>query len=238
MNAVKRQDAVAVHCQNVSMKIRKKMILHKVNFAIEGGNIVGLLGPNGAGKSTLLKMIAGLTRPLSGEVRVFGQTAGAHTLDQVAFLPDRGKLPGWLTGAEWLQFAASIYPDWNRERSRYLADALKANLDTHISSQSRGEEARLQLLTCLAREAPLIVLDEPFAGVDLISREKIASSVVANLADGHRTLIMATHDIRELEPLFDQVVFIHEGVASSPENVELLRQSGRSVETRYKEVFA
>ncbi len=238
MNAVQRQDAIAVHCRNVSMKIRKKTILHDVDLTIESGRIVGLLGPNGAGKSTLLKMISGLTKPVSGEIRIFGQPAGVGTLDRVAFLPDRGKLPGWLTGAEWLQFAASIYPDWNRERARYLVEALKVNLDTRISSQSRGEEARLQLLTCLAREAPLILLDEPFAGVDLLSREKIASSVVADLADGHRTLLMATHDIREMEPLFDQVVFIHEGWASGPESVEILRQSGRSVETRYKEVFA
>jgi ABC-2 type transport system ATP-binding protein len=119
-----------------------------------------------------------------------------------------------------------------------LQHALDVQLDTKISGLSRGEEARLQLLTCLARRARLVILDEPFAGVDLLSRERIASSVVADLADGERTFLIATHDLREFESLFDKVIFIGNGRILAEESVDRLRACGTSVESRYREVFA
>ena len=231
-------NAPAISCERVSMTIRKKSILENVSFRVESGQIAGLLGPNGAGKSTLFRILTGLTPLKTGTVKLFGQTAGVDTLSKVAFLPDRGKLPTWLSGDEWISYAQRIYPDWDRDRAEELITALKVPLSTRISALSRGEEARLQLLTCLARSAPLVVLDEPFAGVDLVSREQIATNVVASLADGNRTFLIATHDIRELEELFDRVVFIDRGKILGVDDAEALRISGRSVETRYREVFS
>lgn len=109
--------SIALECRQVTMKVRKKEILNEVTFSLEKGRIAGLLGPNGAGKSTLLSICSGLTEPTSGSVRIFGQPAGIGTLRSIAVLPDRGKLPGWLTAGEWLAFADQIYPDWDFERS-------------------------------------------------------------------------------------------------------------------------
>lgn len=227
----------AIVCQNVSIQIKKKQILNDVSFTVKSGKIAGLLGPNGAGKSTLLKVLSGLTPPLSGAVHLMGQPAGVETLKNLSFLPDRGKLPGWLTSREWLQFASEIYPDWNQEQTPYLIEALKVKLDTRISALSRGEEARLQLMTCLTRQAPIVILDEPFTGVDLISREQIASTIVNELSSG-RTFLIATHDIREMENLFEQIILINNGKIVSDDEVDLLREKGHSVESRYREVFA
>lgn len=228
----------AIHCDRVSLFARKKTLLKDVTFSVKRGEIAGLLGPNGAGKSTLLRILAGLTPPDGGAAHIFGQPAGVGTIAQVAFLPDRGKLPSTLTAAEWLGFAARIYPDWNLERAQALSSTLKVNLRTRIGAQSRGEEARLQLLTCLARDTPLVILDEPFAGVDLLSREQIASTVVADLADGERTFLVATHDIREMDLLFDRIILIGDGHIHCVDDAESLRERGQSVEARYKEVFA
>jgi ABC-2 type transport system ATP-binding protein len=153
-------------------------------------------------------------------------------------LPDRSNLPGWLTVREWLGFAGGIYPDWDEAKAQELLRELSVSPESQISAMSRGGEARLQLLTCLSRQAPLVILDEPFTGVDLISRERIASAVVGELADGTRTFLIATHDIREMELMFDRLILIGEGRVQSIEDVELLRQSGKSVESRYREVFA
>lgn len=231
-------EEAAVRCHEVSFKMKKKMILDQISFEIPKGSITGLLGPNGAGKSSLLRMIAGLSSQDSGTVQVFGQPAGEKMLGKLSLLPDRGSLPGWLTAEQWLSFAAGIYPDWNEQSAKQLIERLKINLDTSISAMSRGEEARLQLLTCLSRTAPLIILDEPFTGVDLISREQIASTVVAEMGDGERTFLIATHDIREMEMLFDRLVLIGDGQIKSVEDVEQLRQHGKSVESCYREVFA
>ncbi|SFL56580.1 ABC-2 type transport system ATP-binding protein [Paenibacillus sp. 1_12] len=229
---------LALECKQVTMKVRKKEILQEVTFSLEKGRIAGLLGPNGAGKSTLLSICSGLTEPTSGSVRIFGQPAGTETLRSIAVLPDRGKLPGWLTAGEWLHFAGQIYPDWDSDRESQLVQSLRIDLGTRISAQSRGEEARLQLVSCLARTSPLILLDEPFTGVDMISREQIASSVVADLADGNRTFLIATHDIREMEQLFDRIIMIGNGRIAADHDVDSLREQGNSVESRYREVFS
>ncbi|AIQ49167.1 ABC transporter [Paenibacillus sp. FSL R7-0273] len=228
----------AVECTGLGLTLRKRSILRDVTFDIPRGSLTGLLGPNGAGKSSLLRIIAGLAAPDSGSVRIFGKPAGAERLGELSLLPDRSSLPGWLSVREWLDFAAGIYPDWNPAKAQELQAELSVSTDAAISSLSRGEEARLQLLTCLSRRAPLIILDEPFTGVDLISRERIASAVVGELADGSRTFLIATHDIREMELLFDRLILIGGGTIRSVDEVDALRRSGKSVESHYREVFA
>ncbi|THF82761.1 ABC transporter ATP-binding protein [Cohnella fermenti] len=236
--AAGEKKATAVKCDNVEVAIKRKLILNGISFDIPAGSLTGLLGPNGAGKSTLMRLLTGLLEPDSGRVELFGRPAGTDRLGELSFLPDRGQLPPHLTAGGWLDLAAGIYPDWNREREEELARELGVYRDKKIGTMSRGEEARLQLLTCLAREAPLIILDEPFAGVDMISRERIASAVVAEMADGQRTFLIATHDIREMEQLFDRIVLIGEGAIRGVHDVEELRLGGRSVESCYRDVFS
>ena len=228
----------AVECRDLRFQVKNRVILDGISFRIPRGSITGLLGPNGAGKSSLLRMIAGLIPAESGSVYINGKPAGVARLGELSMLPDRSSLPGWLTVREWLGFAAGIYPDWDGNRAAELLLSLSVSRDSLISTMSRGEEARLQLLTCLARRAGLIILDEPFTGVDLISREVIASTVVGEMADGTRTFLIATHDIREMELLFDRLILIGGGRIQGIEDVEQLRRSGRSVEARYREVFA
>ncbi|KAI7259401.1 hypothetical protein KC345_g10321 [Hortaea werneckii] len=228
----------AVECHDLRFTVKNKTILDGISFHIPQGSITGLLGPNGAGKSSLLRIIAGLAPAGAGSVLINGKPAGIERLGELSMLPDRSSLPGWLTVREWLGFAAGIYPDWDAHKAAELLLSLSVSMDSRISTMSRGEEARLQLLTCLSRRAALIILDEPFTGVDLISREVIASAVVGELADGTRTFLIATHDIREMELLFDRLILIGGGRIRSVEDVEQLRMSDRSVESRYREVFA
>ncbi|MCL6548483.1 MAG: ATP-binding cassette domain-containing protein [Alicyclobacillus sp.] len=119
-----------------------------------------------------------------------------------------------------------------------LVKSLQVPLDSRVSALSRGQDARLQLLTCLARRARVVLLDEPLAGVDLVARECIASTVVRELAEGERAFLIATHDVRELEQLFDRIILLDEGRVVAVEEVEQLRLRGLSVEQRYREVFA
>ncbi|RUS46161.1 ABC transporter ATP-binding protein [Cohnella sp. AR92] len=233
-----RADRIAVRCEDVQIAIKKKPILNRVSFDIPVGSLTGLLGPNGAGKSTLMRLLTGLLEPDSGRIDLYGRPAGAERLAELSFLPDRGQLPAHLTAGEWLDLASGLYPDWSRVREAELERELGVHREKRIGALSRGEEARLQLLTCLSREAPLIILDEPFAGVDMISRERIASAVVAEMADGRRTFLIATHDIRELEQLFDRIVLIGDGEILGVHDVEELRTNGRSVESCYREVFS
>ena len=228
----------AIVCQNIGLKIRRKVILNDVNFTIARGQIAGLLGPNGAGKSSLMRILTGMISPTQGEAQVEGKRVGDETRGLTAYLPDRGKLPQSLTVGEWFAFASVLYPDWDAKQAQMMMDVMQVKWDSKMSTLSRGEEARVQLMTCLSRKAPFVILDEPFAGVDLISRERIAQSVVGALADGERTFLIATHDIREMEQLFDRAVFINCGRILGVEDAETLRTRGSSVESHYREVFS
>ncbi len=227
----------AIECKGVTLRDKKKIILKDVTCSVRTGRLTGLLGPNGAGKSSLFRLLSGLVRPDSGTVSIFGKPAGAEQLIQMALLPDRGSLPGWLSADEWIRLAEGLYPDWDKAAAAELAESLGVNREARIAAMSRGEEARLQLMTCLARKAPLVILDEPFTGVDLLSRERIASTVVGAMADSGRTFLIATHDIREMENLFDDLLLIEQGTIIGSRDVERLREEGHSVESIYREVF-
>jgi ABC-2 type transport system ATP-binding protein len=227
----------AVWCRDVTVRIGRRTILNRVTCQVQPGEIAGLLGPNGAGKSTLFRVMAGLLRPVEGEVRLFGQPAGVESLADTALLPDRGRLPDWLTPGEWIEYAERLFPDWDMDRAKDLHERLEVPLGTPIRNLSRGQEARLGLLTCLARRARVVLLDEPFAGVDLVSRERISDTVVRELAGGDRAFVIATHDIRELESLFDRVILLGGGRVVEEALVEDLRRRGSAVEQRYREVF-
>ncbi|MCL6548482.1 MAG: ATP-binding cassette domain-containing protein [Alicyclobacillus sp.] len=99
----------AILCEDVRFAAGGKEILLGVNFAVQPGEIAGVLGPNGAGKSTLFRIVSGIVPLDAGTVRLFGRPAGVETLSDTAFLPDRSKLPGWLTVREWLEFASRLY---------------------------------------------------------------------------------------------------------------------------------
>ncbi len=227
----------AIECQGVMLRDKKKIILKDVTCSVRAGRLTGLLGPNGAGKSSLFRLLSGLVRPDAGTVSIFGKPAGPEQLLQMALLPDRGSLPGWLSADEWIRLAEGLYPDWDKEAAAELTESLGVNRESRIAAMSRGEEARLQLMTCLARKAPLVILDEPFTGVDLLSRERIASTVVGAMADSSRTFLIATHDIREMENLFDDLLLIEQGTIVGSRDVERLREEGHSVESLYREVF-
>jgi len=229
---------IAIECRSVTLNHKKTTILNNVTCSVRKGRLTGLLGPNGAGKSSLFRILSGLVRPDAGTVSIFGQPAGPEQLLHMALLPDRSSLPGWLTTEEWLSLAEELYPDWDSKAASELQDSLGVKRESRISSLSRGEEARLQLLTCLARKAPLVILDEPFTGVDLLSRERIASTVVGAMMGGDRTFLIATHDIREMENLFDDLLLIEQGAIVGTNDVERLREQGHSVESWYREVFA
>ncbi len=197
------------------------------------------MGPNGSGKSTLLKSVVGLIKPDNGSIEIFGKSPSRYTKAMIAFVPEIDSLYRWMTIDQTIKFISSFYDDWEVERERELLDFMRLERDKKVSSLSKGMRARLKLILALARTAPLILLDEPFSGIDPASRDRIVEGIIRQFKSEDQTMIISTHSLGDTEQLFDSVIFLDEGIISLQGNAEDLRlQHGKSINDLFKEVFA
>jgi ABC-2 type transport system ATP-binding protein len=212
--------------------------LHEVNLDINGGKIIGLLGTNGSGKSTLMKIAAGLIQPTTGGAYVKGKPVGLETKAIVSFMPDRPVTESWMKVSDAVAYFKDFYEDFNVEKARNMLEFM--NLKTHdrISSLSKGMNERLQLTLALSREAQLYMLDEPIGGVDPVARGKILDAIV-EFYNEDSSIIISTHLVRDIERIFDEVIFIQGGEVVMHDEVENIRlKHGKSVDEMFKEVYA
>ncbi|NNV02522.1 ABC transporter ATP-binding protein [Anoxybacillus sediminis] len=215
----------------------KRRGLNELTLAIPEGSITAILGPNGAGKSTMMRIIAGMTVPDQGTVNVFGRQPGWERNHLIAYLPDRARWYGGHTVADALEWGERLLPGFNRDRAHQLASDFKLDVELEVEGMSRGQEARLMLVLCLARDVPLLVLDEPFSGIDMISREQIVLSLIDAFSERKQTVLISTHEIGETESLFDYAVFIQDGRAVLCGEVEELRAQRGSMRDIYRQLF-
>ena len=227
----------AVRCESVRKRYGSKWALRDFSVAIPERRITAVLGPNGAGKSTFFRMLCGITRPDAGRVEVLGRTPGWRTNRDIAYLPDRARWYGDLSVGDSFVWAERLLPEFDKERAEQLAAYMGLDPGMKAEGMSRGEEARLMLVLCAARRVPLIVLDEPFAGIDLISRERIVSTLIDILSSREQTVLISTHEISETESLFDYVVFVDNGQVALAGDAERIRAERGSMEQVYRQLY-
>ena len=206
----------------LSRHFGRRRALSKVTFAADAGTITGLLGPNGAGKSTLLSIVATLTAPTSGTVKYGEATArdaGPEIRGRIGSLGHDLYLYPELTARENLSFFARLYG--LREPSARVGAALaRAGLadrgDDLVSGFSRGMRQRLALERALLHEPRLLLLDEPFTGLDDDSTRGLVERL-RSMRDAGAILVVTTHDLEVLDGVVDQAVFLRDGRVSGIE---------------------
>lgn len=228
---------MAVTCTDVSKRYGNRMALNGLTLEIPSGGIVGILGPNGSGKSTLFRTLMGITRPDSGNISVLGSVPGWETNAKIAYLPDRARWYADHTVRKALDWGSSLLPNFDRSRALALAHEMNLDLGQSVNGMSRGTEARLMLILCLARQVPLMILDEPFVGIDLISREKIIDALVASATEQETTVLLSTHEISDTESLFDYAVFLRAGRVERHGDADFLRSQYGSMRDIMRNLF-
>ncbi len=213
----------------------KNEALRDFTIAFPKGEVVGVLGLNGSGKSTMLKLLAGLLFPTSGRVTVFDGTPRANRA-RVGYLGENDALYTWMTPADAERFMSGLYDDFDAVRYRELLDVLEVPR-RKTKAMSKGERGRLRLAMALARDVKLYLLDEPLAGIDLLSREKIMTSLVREWHTDE-TILLSTHEVAEAESLFDRVLLLRQGRLALDANAEALRAEGKSVVVAFREVLS
>jgi len=218
---------------DVSRNFGRRRALSRVSFSCASGDIFGLLGHNGAGKSTLLAILATLLRPSSGQVRYGAHSAtrgGAAVRASLGLLGHELQLYPELTAAENLRFFARLYGLSDvqaRVRDALAAAALADRADDVVSGFSRGMRQRLALERTLLHDPRLLLLDEPFTGLDQASAAALIRRL-RGLAAAGRIVIVATHDLDLAEGLLTRSVILREG------RVAALHEDGLAVRARYE----
>ena len=220
-----------VRARGLRKAFRNTVALDGVDLTVEEGRIVGLIGPNGAGKSTALQAIVGLTS-CEGELLVMGRDprlARDRLMLDVCFISDVSVLPRWLRVHQALDYMAGVHPRFDRAKAEGLLARTTIALTSKVRDLSKGMVTQLHLALIMAVDVKLLVLDEPTLGLDILFRKQFYDSLLSDYFDGNRTILVATHDVADVEHILTDVVLMDRGRV-------VLDASMEDVGTRYSEV--
>lgn len=227
-----------IEFKNVSKKYGRDSGLEDVSFTLEKGKIYGLIGPNGSGKSTTLKIIAGLVHSSKGTVLVNEIPVDRRIAKEVAYLSELDSFYQPFKVKDMIDFYASQFEDFRIDRANELLTFMKLDPDKKLKQLSKGNRGRLKLVLVLARETSVLLLDEPFSGLDPMVRDSIVKGLLSYIDFDNQTVVIATHEIDEIEPLLVEVLAIKNGKVIDRQNVEDLRETrGLSIIQWMKETF-
>jgi len=193
---------------------RRRAVLDRLTFDLFEGQVTVLLGANGEGKSTFLKLALGLLKPEEGGLRVMGRDPVKHggaIRRRVGYVPDKPDVYDWMTPRDLYAFLAPQYPTWNADHVARLVAGLSVPMTTKFKALSRGEGMKAMLVAALAFEPELLLLDEPFAGLDPLVREEVLKGILAELREGERTVLCTTHDLDVAARIADRVAILAHG---------------------------
>lgn len=202
-----------VTAQNLSKRYGTLQAVDQVSFSVEEGRIVGLFGPNGAGKTTLLKALLGLT-DCDGELSVLGLDPfrqRRELLNNICYIADVAVLPRWMQVSRLIDVVEATHPRFSRRYAEELLSRTVVRQDARVRELSKGMVTQLHLCLITAIDARLLILDEPTLGLDILFRKEFYGTLLAEYFDEQRTILIATHQVEEIENILTDILFIHNG---------------------------
>ena len=221
-----------VQFDQVSRHFGKVRALSLASFTVQPGSITALLGPNGVGKSTALKMCANLLRPTSGEVRVLGKKStrlGPEDFQRLGYVAEGMDLPLWMTVERYLGWCRPLYPKWDHALEKKLLEEFCLPMDRKLKHLSRGERMKAALVSSLSYRPELLLLDEPFSGLDPLVRDQFLGGILELAGQEGWSVLISSHDLAEIDTLTDQVLFLQQGKIVLDEASESLIARHRQV---------
>ncbi len=211
----------------------RTVAVKELDLQVAAGEVYGFLGPNGAGKTTTMRMLNGLLRPTTGEIRIHGKTYASHPKELRAltgFIPDTPPLYEFLTGRQYIGFVASLYgikaDQRDEDAERWLSGFdLKDRADEICKGYSHGMRKKLHLAAVLVTRPEVLFLDEPTTGLDPKSARRLKDMIV-EVREGGSTVFLSTHLLDTADELCDRIGIIHRGSLCAEGTVEDLKSAG------------
>lgn len=201
----------------VAESVRKshngRLALDGFNLEIPHGCILGLLGQNGAGKTTFLQALVGLL-PVEGHLHVLGRDPWRDRTDimrDVSYVADVSIMPRWLRVSQAFDYMEGVHPAFDRPKAEIMLATTGIRAHERVQELSKGSVAQLQLALAMSVNAKLVVLDEPTLGVDIVYRNRFFEMLLERFAEGDQTIVIATHDVDEIQHVLTHMAFMHAG---------------------------
>lgn len=228
--------SLAIVTEGLSRSFGRVDAVRELNLQVPAGSIYAFLGPNGAGKTTTIHLLMKLIRPTAGRAEVLGvdcKRLGPKTFESIGYVSENQKPPSWMTIGAFLQFCKGLYPSWDETYCGELLQRFELPRDRKLGHCSRGMRMKAALISSLAYRPPLLVLDEPFSGLDPGMRDDMAHGMVSFASEGNRTIFIASHDLAEVESLADHVGFLRDGRLEASERLTEMRERFRRIELKH-----
>jgi ABC-type multidrug transport system ATPase subunit len=221
--------------RNLSRAFGRRTAVQDVTLSVPEGSVFALIGPNGAGKTTTIKTLVNILEPSSGEATVLGTPStklGPTQFQTIGYVSENQELPEWMTVAELLAYCRPMYPTWDDGFCASLLRQLDLESNQRIRDLSRGMKLKAALLSSLAYHPRLLILDEPFAGLDALIREELIRSMLELTSQDRWTVLMSSHEIDEVERLADWIGILNKGRLELCESVTSLQARFRQIDLR------
>lgn len=222
-----------IEITNLHKRFRKTEAVAGLSLKVPEGQVTAFLGPNGAGKSTTIKCLLNLHRPDSGGANVLGidsRKLGPKEFTQIGYVSENMELPLWMTVKQFLEYCRPLYPNWDKAFEGQLLKQFDLPLTTKLKDLSRGMRMKAALLSSLAYRPKLVVLDEPFSGLDPLVRDEFIRGLLELTEQEGWTVFVSSHDIEEVQRLADQVAIINRGKLALDETSDSLQSRFRAIE--------
>ena len=217
--------------ENLAKRFRGVEALHDLTLDVPEGAVFALVGPNGAGKSTAIKTVMNILEPTSGRANVLGvdsRRLGAAQLAQIGYVSENQQIPDWMTVKYFLAYCKPLYPGWRDEDLTDLVRLYELPLSRPLGKLSRGMRVKAALAASLAYRPRLIILDEPFSGLDVLVREQLIESILERTPES--TVFLASHDLAEIESFATHIGYLNSGRLEFVEEMAALARRFREVE--------
>ena len=221
----------ALRTSDLSKRFRATPVLSRLNLAVPEGSVYALVGPNGAGKTTCIQILMNLLRATSGHAEVLGQDSrrlAPRDFAQIGYVSENQELPEWMTLEYFLGYLKPFYPTWDDARAAELLRQFDLPPARKLKELSRGMKMKAALASALAYRPRLIVLDEPFTGLDPLVRDELIESLLET-AEG-ATIFLSSHDLAEIESFASHIGYLDHGSLKFSEEMAALTARFREIE--------
>ncbi|TMU84837.1 ABC transporter ATP-binding protein [Bacillus sp. BHET2] len=225
-----------IEIKEVTKDFEGTEIIHNITFSVQKGSIYGLLGSNGAGKTTLLKTIAGVLKPASGEILLQDEPIyeNIETKETLFFIPDQPFFFAHYTLLQMARFYQNTYSRWDEEQYTSLSSQFGIDPHKKLHKFSKGVQRQAAFILALATQPDVLILDEPMDGLDPVVRKKVKSVLISEVANRDMTILISSHNLREVEDICDHIGILHHGRFLLEKELDDLKSGIHKVQLAFK----